>query len=172
MKKILLFMVVLMVATCMVSCNSNTNKPTQAKMGKYAPTHKDTLQLFKAKALDGLTRYLKSNVSSDPDFGKVLKTEKHVLNDSLYFARAKVLIMNQYGAKQQYNDLYFAFAKGHDGKYYMIVWGNEDRCKNGLKHILGYDPGFIVLFEPEQPKLYNALCNNPNFELETFIDDF
>ena len=40
-------MAALMVAECMVSCNSNTNKPTQAKIEKYAPTHKDTLQLFR-----------------------------------------------------------------------------------------------------------------------------
>lgn len=172
MKKILLLIAVIMMVVCMTSCNSNANKSTQTKIGKYTPTHEDTLQSFKAKALDGLTRYLKNNVSSDPDFGKVLKTEKYVLNDSLYFARAKVLIMNQYGAKQQYNDLYFAFAKGHDDKYYIIVWGNEDRCKNSLKHILGYDPGFITLFESEQPKLYNALCNNPKFELEKFVDSF
>lgn len=175
MKKILLFMAALMMAVCIVSCGSNEKKP-QAPPKSPKEIYMDTLKAFKSKAIDGLSRYLKNHISSDPSVGEVLKTKDYILNDSMYLAKTKVLIKNQFGAKEQYNELYFSVCK-NTGKYYMIVWPNEYRCQRGLSNIIDSPsyPSFVVLSGDSIPakfhsKIYSVICSFE--EMEELINDF
>ena len=174
MKKILLFMAALMMAVCIVSCGSNEKKPqTPPKSPKEI--YMDTLKAFKSKAIDGLSRYLKEQISSDPSVGEVIKTKDYILNDSIYFAKAKILIQNKFGAKEQYDDLWFSVCK-MNSKLYLFYWSNEERCQKGLDYIIGENKVYLWLenfaFTPEMySPIYKIVCA-PQNGIEKLINDF
>lgn len=119
MKKILPLIMVLLITAFIVSCNPKDNKKQKSPEEIYA----EKVMEFKAQAILGIEKYLKQEVSANPEIGEVIDTKDKILNDSLFFCEARILIQNVFDAKQQ-GDALFAVGK-KDGKLYMRYWNNE-----------------------------------------------
>lgn len=133
---------------------------------------------LKKKAIEGLTRYLKRQVSSDPDYAEVRGTDDFVSDDSIYFAKARIVVMNRYGAKEQYDDLLFCVCR-RDTSHYMIVWPNEEYCLRGVESMSGKHnreeciPTSGFHFHYYRDSIYNEMTHSGfNFhEMETVINE-
>mgnify|MGYP006956374880 CR=1 FL=1 len=180
MKKILSVLAIMLAAFFIMACNSKPKAPektpAQLRADSVAKAKKDSINrisAFKGRAIKDIGRYLRSKVSSDPSFGKVLQIEDKILNDSIFFGKAKVLIKNQYGANEQYSDFWFMVCKKNN-ELYFLPWGNQERCERGLDHIVGEENHAIPLLAPFEGtyKKLMTICDNPNFRMEKMITDF
>jgi len=179
MKNILLLLSASALIACAASCrHGKAAEEIKADSIRIADSIKAARPAaLKNAALDGLTRYLKKQVSSDPDVGEVLQTEDVIVSDTLYFAKAKTLVSNRFGAKEQYGDLWFCVCE-KSSRYYMIVWASSDRCDSGLNHIIG--TGCFILggeFKAKitdsfREKLYKGVTNGETWDMESLINDF
>lgn len=144
MRKILFSLLLAVITVGVISCKEN--KPTKSaeeiRADSIAQAKKDSIKSiadFKKESIATIERLVKRNVSSDPDFGKVLETKDKILNDSIYFAVARVVWKNQFGAKVQHDEYWFAFCRRDKKDVRMISWKDDDTCNRGMKSIVGED---------------------------------
>lgn len=142
MKKFFTMLFLAVITAGVMSCKES--KPTKSaeeiKADSIAQAKKDSIKSitdFKKGSIAILDKFLKRKVSSDPDFGKVLETKDKILNDSIYFAVARVVWKNQFGAKVQHDELWFAFCRRNKKDLRMIYWKNDDYCNSGMRTIVG-----------------------------------
>lgn len=163
-----------------VSCGSKQSQKSPEQLRADSIRMADSIKAarpitLKNKAIDGLTRYLKKQISSDPEVGKVLDVKDGYLSDSLFFSKAKVMVKNRYGANEQYDNLWFCVCR-KDDNYYMIVWADDEYCQRGLDNIVGKDQcvvgGLGLGLYPDDmfPKLYKEVTDH--WDMEKLINDF
>jgi len=105
----------ILITLALLSCGGKQPKktPKQIKAEKIAA--------FKQKAVDGIESYLKRNVSSDPDYARILEVSDTTLNDSLYSGYMRVAVKNVFGAVQQLDGYLFCVCR-KDSSYYIGLW--------------------------------------------------
>ncbi len=179
MRKILSVLAVVLLVITMAGCKEKAPQKTleQLRADSVAKAKKDSVQRivkFKAKGIGYIERYLKNQCSSDPGVGKVLKTDDRILNDSIYFGKAKVLIKNKYGANQQYGDFWFCVVHPKGGEDHLLPWASMEYCQRGLDALLGGIKTVLPFMNP-QPKDYNRLireiCKTEAFTIPRICDD-
>ena len=163
MKKILLFMTAFAVAMCMVSCDSFENKAKKQKSPE--DIYAEKVIKFKTQAILGIEKYLKREVSVNPEIGEVIDTKDKILNDSLIFCEARILVQNVFGAKQQ-GDALFAVGK-KDGKLYMRCWDNDIDFEIEMRVKSKY---YNVQYDEYALFLYDEVCSYYG-ETEKIIND-
>lgn len=183
MKKILSVMAVIMTALFIVACTCNSKAPektpAELRADSIAKAKKDSVAKvanFKKVGIGYLERYLINKCSSDPSVGKVLKTEDCILNDSVYFGKAKVLIKNRYGTNEQYSDLWFCVVRPKDKKVgdHFIAWASMEYCQRGLDALIGEYRSCIPVMNPQKQdygKLIRAISSSDGFSISNMCDD-
>lgn len=183
MKKILSVMAVIMTALFIVDCTGNSKAPektpAELRADSIAKAKKDSVAKvanFKKVGIGYLERYLRNKCSSDPSVGKVLKTEDCILNDSVYFGKAKVLIKNRYGTNEQYSDLWFCVVRPKDKKVgdHFIAWASMEYCQRGLDDLIGEYRSCIPVMNPQKQdygKLIRAISSSDGFSISNMCDD-
>lgn len=84
----------------------------------------ERIALFKQKAIVSIENYLKRNVSSDPDYGRVIETSNTSVNDSVFCGNMRIAVKNVFGAVQQKDGCLFCVCK-KDGTLFLMVWDNS-----------------------------------------------
>lgn len=170
MKKFFTMLFLAVITAGVMSCKES--KPTKSaeeiKADSIAQAEKDSIKSitdFKKESVSIIERYIKRNISSDPDYGKVLETTDKILNDSMYFALSRIVLKNKYGAVEQYSDIWFLFCRRDKNDPRFIFWPKGDYCQSGIDVMLGHKDTFIsddifILSESDYHKLMDALCNN------------
>lgn len=170
MKKFFTMLFLAVITAGVMSCKES--KPTKSAeeiiADSIAQAEKDSIKSitdFKKESVLIIERYIKRNISSDPDYGKVLETTDKILNDSMYFALSRIVLKNKYGAVEQYSDIWFLFCRRDKNDPRFIFWPKGDFCQSGIDVMLGHKDSFIsddifILSESDYHKLMDALCNN------------
>lgn len=181
MKKILFSLLLAVITVGVMSCKEN--KPTKSaeeiKADSIAQAKKDSIKSiadFKKESIAIIDKHLKRNVSCDPDFGKVLETKDKILNDSIYFAVARVVWKNQFGATMQHDEFWFAFCRRDKKDLRLIFWKNDEYCNTGMRSIVGdnfsaYAHINTFYFPEEKYGVFvEELCSNRFFKVESWFN--
>lgn len=115
MKKILLLIVV---AMAFVACENKQPKKTAEQLIV------ERIEKMKEISTKGIEDYIKRNLSSDPDYGKIIETSGVTLNDSVYSGTMRIAVKNVFGGTQQKDGCVFYVCREKD-KYYVRVWETQ-----------------------------------------------
>lgn len=108
----------LLAALLLISCGSKESQKTPEQIKA------ENIAAFKAKAVTGIENYLKRNVSSDPDYGRVIETSNTSVNDSVYCGNMRIAVKNVFGAVQQKDGCAFCVCK-KENTLYLMVWDSS-----------------------------------------------
>lgn len=115
MRKILSLIAIVLL---FVSCGSKQPQKTPEQIKA------ESIAAFKQKATNSIENYLKRNISSDPDYGRVIETSETSVNDSMYIGHMRVAIKNVFGAVQQKDGCIFCFCK-KGNSYFLKLWDSN-----------------------------------------------
>lgn len=128
---------VVFVSSCSIKPKAPEKTPAQLRADSIAKVKKDSIAKvadFKKFSWNSLARLLKRQISSDPDYGKVLGSSDLILSDSIYLANCRVAVKNDYGAVEQIEDIYLLMCKNAPRNECMIVL-DRDRMNTFLNSI-------------------------------------
>ena len=181
-EKVIMFLILAVIAVGVTSsCKESKPAKTEAelKADSIAQAKKDSIKSiadFKKESIATIDKYLKRSVSCDPDFGKVLETKDKILNDSIYFALARVVWKNKYGATMQHDEFWFAFCRRGKNDLRLITWPNDEYCNSGMRSIVGnnfcaYAHINSFYFPEEKYGVFvKALFRSSTFKVESWFD--
>lgn len=181
MKKILMFMAIMIAMVFVASCSSkpkvSEKTPAQLRADSIAKVKKDSvakIDNFKKFSLNSLTRLLKRQISSDPDYGKVLESSDLILSDSIYLANCRVAVKNKYGAVEQDEDIYLLMCKNTPKNECMIVLDRDrmDKFLNNISKDCCCLPLITNGDNEMRSKIIYQLCDKGQyfFNVERFIE--
>lgn len=173
MKKILSFLLLAVITVGVVSCKGKVQNKTTAKTEQHPQGDSMSVAAqFKNQTISNMERYIKRWVSSDPDFGRVINTYDVVLNDTFYFARYRVVYLNDYGAKKQYDNLWSVFCRRDTSDVRALVWPDKTSCTKGINYMINrehFPIDFCVKVPDFQFKIMDALYDNPLSTLDELL---
>ena len=181
MKKILMFMAIMIAMVFVASCSSKPKvpekTPAQLRADSIAKVKKDSIAKvanFKKFSLNSLTRLLKRQISSDPDYGKVLESSDLILSDSIYLANCRVAVKNKYGAIEQDYGIYLLMCKKKKKNECMIVLDRDrmDKFLNNISKDCCYLPLITNDDNEMRSKIIHELCDEGQyfFNVDRFIE--
>lgn len=181
MKKVLMFMAIMIAVVFVTSCGSKPKipekTPAQLRADSIAKVKKDSvakIDNFKKFSLNSLTRLLKRQISSDPDYGKVLESSDLILSDSIYLANCRVAVKNKYGAVEQDEDIYLLMCKNAPKNECMIVLDRDrmDKFLNNISKDCCCLPLITNGDNEMRSKIIYQLCDKGQyfFNVERFIE--
>ncbi|RGW45011.1 hypothetical protein DWV76_00395 [Segatella copri] len=181
MKKVLMFMAIMIavgfVSSCSIKPKVPEKTPAQLRADSIAKVKKDSIAKvanFKKFSLNSLTRLLKRQISSDPDYGKVLESSDLILSDSIYLANCRVAVKNKYGAVEQDEDIYLLMCKNAPKNECMIVLDRDrmDKFLNNISKDCCCLPLITNGDNEMRSKIIYQLCDKGQyfFNVERFIE--
>lgn len=169
-KTILSMLLAVMTVGLILSCKEKKPVKTDAELraDSIRKAKQDSIfsvANFKKESIATIEKFIKKKFSSDPDFGKVVETDDKILNDSIYFAKSRIVIKNDFGAKQQYTNVWFVFCRRKKNDPHFVFWPDSEHCQKGMNHIVGKDVAlisnsFFIFKEKDYHKLVGCLCSN------------
>lgn len=180
MKKILSILAI-MIAVVVASCSNKPKipekTPAQLRADSIAKVRKDSIAKvdnFKKFSLNSLTKLLKRQISSDPDYGRVLNTKDLIVSDSIYLANCRIAVKNKYGAIEQDDGIYLLMCKNVPKNECMIVLDRDrmDKFLNNISNDCCYLPLIINDDNEMRSKIIYELCDKGQhfFNVERFIE--
>lgn len=108
----------MMVCISYVSCGGEKPQKTAEQ------TKAEQLAEFKQIVISAIENHLKRDVSSDPDYGRIVETKRTILNDSVFCGEMRIAIKNVFGAVQQKDGCIF-YACKKNNILYMQLWDSH-----------------------------------------------
>lgn len=151
--------------------------PEQLRADSVAKAKSDSVARvadFKTFSLDSFEKFLKRQISSDPDYGKLLESSDLILSDSIYLAKCRAAVKNDFGAVEQFDDAYLLVCKNAPGNECMIVLDKKrmDKFLNNISEDCCYLPLITNGDDEMRSKIIYHLCVKGQivFNVESFIE--